>query len=303
MNNSQYLSPESMLQALPRVLQEDENMYALAVAVIQALDARQTENENLSIYPSIDNLPEGLLDILAYDFKIDWWNGDYSVEEKRRTLKDSWRVHRMLGTKAAVEAAISAIYPETKVQEWFEYGGKPYFFKLLIDLTDVLPNPDAHERILDRIRYYKNLRSHIEEIQYTIRSHYDAYARMGGCMAAVVSLPITEIPDTFDFEGVSHFGGVLASQFNQPIPEVPDELYFGNTARIGGTAASSHKMPVPEVADNLLFKGTSRMGGKAAARHNFAIPEADDALQFKGSVRAGGRTMTYTFMPVPEINS
>lgn len=70
-----------------------------------------------------------------YDFKVDWWDGDYSLEEKRRTLKDSWRVHRMLGTKAAVETAISAIYPNSAVKEWFEYGGRPYYFKLEINAT------------------------------------------------------------------------------------------------------------------------------------------------------------------------
>ena len=40
----------------------------------------------------------------------------------------------MLGTRAAVETAIRAIYPKTEVKEWFEYeGGKPYHFKLFID--------------------------------------------------------------------------------------------------------------------------------------------------------------------------
>ena len=76
-----------------------------------------------------------LLDILANDFKVDWWDANYTLEEKRRTLKDSWNVHRRLGTKAAVVLAISAIYPDTQVSEWWEYGGKPYHFKLLIDAT------------------------------------------------------------------------------------------------------------------------------------------------------------------------
>ncbi len=61
---------------------------------------------------------------------MDWWDSDYSTEEKRRTLAASWQVHKTLGTRAAVEKAASAVYPNTKVQEWFEYGGEPYRFKL-----------------------------------------------------------------------------------------------------------------------------------------------------------------------------
>jgi len=66
---------------------------------------------------------------------VDWWDYNYTLEEKRKTLKDSWNVHRTLGTKGAVEKAISAIYPGTEVREWFEYAGQPYHFKLLIDAT------------------------------------------------------------------------------------------------------------------------------------------------------------------------
>ena len=73
------------------------------------------------------------------------------VVEKRRMLKDSWRVHRMLGTKGAVEMAIAAIYPGTAVEEWFQYGGEPYHFKLTIDFTGEPDDPDRRERVMRRL--------------------------------------------------------------------------------------------------------------------------------------------------------
>lgn len=166
MNSAHALTAENLLRALPEVLRNDENMAALAASVAQVLAQRPEEIQRLSIYPRIDTLQEELLDILAYDFKVDWWDADYTLEEKRRTLKDSWRVHRMLGTKAAVEMAISAIYPETKVIEWFEYDGQPYHFKLLIDATFEGVNPEKHQRVLDRVEFYKNLRSVLDETEY-----------------------------------------------------------------------------------------------------------------------------------------
>lgn len=166
MNEKYGLTAENLLRALPQVLRNDEGMAALAAAIAETLSGRVGEIENLRVYSRIDELPEDLLDILAYDFKVDWWDGDYTLEEKRKTLRDSWRVHRMLGTKAAVETAISAIYPETKVTEWWEYGGEPYHFKLRLDATYENVDQEKHWRVMEKVEYYKNLRSVLDEIEY-----------------------------------------------------------------------------------------------------------------------------------------
>ena len=166
MNSAHALTAENLLRALPEVLRNDESMAALAASVAQVLAQRHEEIQRLAIYPRIDELPEELLDILAYDFKVDWWDADYTPEEKRRTLKDSWRVHRMLGTKAAVETAISAIYPDTEVKEWFEYSGEPFHFKLVINSTFEDVEMEKHQRVLERVAYYKNLRSVLDEVEY-----------------------------------------------------------------------------------------------------------------------------------------
>lgn len=169
MINAHGITKENLLVSLPTVLANDENMAALASAVAEVLAARVGEIGSVSIYAQIDKLPNELLDILAYDFKVDWWDADYSPEEKRQTLKDSWNVHRRLGTKAAVVTAISAIYPDTQVSEWWEYGGDPYHFKLLINATYENVDPVRHQRVLDRVSFYKNLRSVLDEVEY-----YDA---------------------------------------------------------------------------------------------------------------------------------
>lgn len=169
MNSAHGLTAENLLRALPTVLQNDPSMAALAASIAEKLAARPDEIRGLMIYTRIDELPEPLLDVLAVDFKVDWWDPDYSLEEKRKTLKNSWCVHRMLGTKAAVETAISAIYPDTRVVEWFQYGGRPFHFKLLIDATYEDVDPQKHKRVLERTEYYKNLRSHLDGVEY-----YDA---------------------------------------------------------------------------------------------------------------------------------
>ena len=121
MNDSRLgITGENLLRILPPALTQDPSMVALASAGAEALAARLAEIDRVRTISNIDGLEEAVLDILAHDFKVDWYDPEYSLEEKRRTLKDNWLVHRRLGTKYAVRTALNAVYPETIVQEWFE---------------------------------------------------------------------------------------------------------------------------------------------------------------------------------------
>ena len=173
------LNAETVFRSFPLVLSEDIDLYALGEAISLLVERHAKAIDLLVIYAKIDTLPEPLLDILAYDFKVDWWDADYTVEEKRQVLKDSWRIHRMLGTKGAVEQAISAVYPGTTVEDWFEYSGDPYHFRILLDVTSDSVNPTKHQRVIDRINYYKNVRSVLDDIEYAAGTVAPAYACTG----------------------------------------------------------------------------------------------------------------------------
>ena len=175
------LTTENMLRTLPSVLRNDSAMLALGTTIANVLSARPAEIDKLTIYAAIDRLPSPVLDILAQDFKVDWWDADYSLEEKRNTLKQSWHVHRTLGTKGAVETAISAIYPNTKVSEWFSYNGMPYHYKLLLDVTYESVAPSKHARVVERVAFYQNLRSVLDGIEYvaTPEGVCSAYCAVG----------------------------------------------------------------------------------------------------------------------------
>ncbi len=170
MSDSHGLTKENLLFTFPVSLRENPSIAALGNVTAEALAKRPEEIRRISIYPRIDELPEALLDILAYDFKVDWWDPNYSLEEKRRVFKDSWYVHRHMGTKAAVERAISAIYPHTQVLEWWEYGGEPYHFRLDINITNDHIDSDKQRRVLERLNFYKNLRSHNDGVTYFVEA-------------------------------------------------------------------------------------------------------------------------------------
>ena len=155
-------------ECLPEALKKDPKMVALANATAATLLDTSGIIDNVLIYSRFDELPEELVDILAYDLHVDWYDYSYPIEVKRRTIRDSIQVHRRLGTKYAVEKALGAVYPGTKVEEWFEYGGDPYKFRVVIGATEAGITADRQAAVLDRVRFYKNLRSHLEAISYQI---------------------------------------------------------------------------------------------------------------------------------------
>lgn len=163
MNELHEYSAVNFLGQLPRVLAEDKRMSALAAAIAKALATRLAELPEEEIYTRIDALPESLLDILAKDFKVDWYGYDYPIEVKREQIKTNCYVHRHLGTYGAVRKAISVIYPNSILEEWFDYGGDPYYFRIVLDLTEDPNVVLSHDEIVRAVNLYKSLRSHLED--------------------------------------------------------------------------------------------------------------------------------------------
>lgn len=162
MNESHGITKDNLLSSLPAVLAADENMKALAAAIAEALAGRVEEIGSLSIYAQIDRLPEELLDILAHDFKVDWYNASYDMDTKRELLLDSWRVHRILGTKRAVEIAVQDAFGGGKVQEWFEYSGEAYHFRVGgVDPNRITDGYGAFLEFLGKVKRQSAVLDHI----------------------------------------------------------------------------------------------------------------------------------------------
>lgn len=237
------ITKENLLLIMPPALTRDKSIMALAAADAEALAARLEEIDRVRIISNIDGLDEAVLDILARDFKVDWYDPDYSLEEKRRTVKSSWRVHKTLGTKAAVETAISAIYPETTVEEWFEYGGEPYHFRLRINLANDSGDITKQRRVFQRLNFYKSLRSHVDEVKYFLKPEkvwaYAGAAFMSSRREAAAYIPITVTPPGSRAEILAG-GGLLGAYLHiRTTAEVGPMKAAGGSAAAGGGAALS----------------------------------------------------------------
>ena len=171
------ITSEALLAALPRVLQEDPVTLGLASAIAAELNAVVCKISLENIYANIDSMDEALLDILAKDFKVDWWRADASIEEKRATLKTSWYVHRHLGTKSAVEVAIKDFIGTGTVQEWFEYGGQPHHFRIKNgDNTAILENLSQFLSVLRVVQRGSSVLDHLTALLNYLQTVWVGFA-------------------------------------------------------------------------------------------------------------------------------
>lgn len=164
-------SASNILETFPGSLARDDDKQKLAAAISDKLAELMHETDKAAIFPAIDKLDAEMLDILASDFKCEWYDSSGTLEEKRKTIKDCLFMHRYKGTKFAVETALRSIYETVKVSEWFEYGGEPYHFR--VEIFDSSNDTEKRQRILSKIEYYKNLRSVLDDVIFKAGANAD----------------------------------------------------------------------------------------------------------------------------------
>ena len=137
--------------------------------------------DKLSIYTRLDDVSEDVLDVLAVQFKVDWYNQSWPLETKRRVIKTALEVRRYYGTDWATETALRSIYPGSKIIEWYDYGGTPGHFIVECDMSDSWEQPSTAE--IKRItNIYKRMTAHLEHIRFIVTAERAVTAYAGGAL-------------------------------------------------------------------------------------------------------------------------
>ena len=189
---SKTVTTDALLSVFPAALGADKHLYALASSVATSLTQLYRSGDLAALYTRIDCLGGDILDILAYDFKIDWWDAGYSVDEKRRLFKSCWDVHRKLGTPAAIVSALSSVYKLATVREWWQYGGKPYRFRLSIDTAGEFFDSEKLNSVVQKATFYKNLRSVLEEVDFQIERSMELFVGLALQTGVVQNMTLSD---------------------------------------------------------------------------------------------------------------
>ena len=120
---------------------------------------------NVLIYPRIDKIEDKkLLDLLAWQFHIEGYEQAQTIQEKRNLIKNAIELHRYKGTPYAIKKVFQALGLDANLQEWFDYNGDPYKFKVFV--KTIIQDEDTYRSFIELINEYKNVRSWFDAIGF-----------------------------------------------------------------------------------------------------------------------------------------
>lgn len=137
----------------------------ISLAQVADVELGKINTDLLLIYPAIDSLNEQLIDYLAVQMHVDEYDDTENLDVKRQQVKQSFLLHRLKGTKYAVQKAVSTVYQSAKVEEWPEYSGEPYHFRVT-GITAPMNETKTINKLVRLINAYKNTRSWLDYVQF-----------------------------------------------------------------------------------------------------------------------------------------
>lgn len=160
-----------LVDLLPSSIGKDQTIQDISSAIQSHIDDVTAAIPSIEILRRLDELPEPMLRMLA------WENGVYStewqlattVEAKRQLVNDSFELNKRRGTRWAVERVFEVLDIPASLEEWFEYGGDPYTFRInVLDIGESGITAAQIKLIEKLIDEYKPLRAHNTSINIAL---------------------------------------------------------------------------------------------------------------------------------------
>ncbi|MDE7300118.1 MAG: phage tail protein [Lachnospiraceae bacterium] len=210
------LQDSQITQILPEYLSERESVQALSFALHKAVERLIRHCGNISVFSAIDTASGNILDLLAEELDTQYYDDSLPIDAKRKLIQNTLSWYMGTGTPGAVEELVTAVYGHGEVEEWFEYGGEPHFFRISITNMEVKPGQNKEFRhILSKI---KRLSAHLDAIRYVFHEEinqpirYELAMTFAGDFWPRSNLPLHLLNGTTRLDGRYPLSGYLSGQ-------------------------------------------------------------------------------------------
>lgn len=170
------LKKNTLLRETPNNLLHDEKVVNLTKSLQSSLDKMFEWAEKINYTMNLEQADDAVLDHLLWEKRITWFDGLALIdsrEQKIKFIQNAVKLHRLKGTPAAIELVCELLNVNTRLQEWFEYDGDPYHFKIeVMEISDRGLNEDTINLLERLVMEYKNVRSSLEAINIFFTSKH-----------------------------------------------------------------------------------------------------------------------------------
>ncbi|WP_302177268.1 phage tail protein [Megamonas funiformis] len=159
-------------QTVPFNIAKDKNIKDLSCVIDNiAIDIKQ-KTEMVLLLPKLKELPDSILNELAYQFHVDFYREYFDHDTKVKLIESSIATHKIKGTPYAVEKVCTDIFKSAKVIENWEYGGEAYHFKVSF-IKEAVTDVSKIDSLMEAISSTKNVRSWCDEIGFITETNND----------------------------------------------------------------------------------------------------------------------------------
>ena len=159
------LKDDSLQQILPSSIASDKTVQDIAKAISAKLQLINRQTELILLLPRLDELSEALIDELAWQYHVDFYDYQADIAKKRALVRNAIAWHRYKGTPAAVEDVCTAVFQSARVFEWWQYGGEPYHFQVRL-IEEGIPDNRVIDNLERAIQVTKNIRSCLDGLSF-----------------------------------------------------------------------------------------------------------------------------------------
>lgn len=178
-----------------RYMQADLTTQALCAALTPLLRDLGRETGLAILYPRIDELSGAALDELAWGLHVDAYDALADDTEKRKMIQNSYLIHKFKGTAYSVQKIMESVFGEAgTIEEWFQYSGKPYHFRMDVYCQNRGVTAAEQLRALQLVEAGKNLRSELDGIRLILSQGVTENTAAVGTWGALIEVyPMGEI--------------------------------------------------------------------------------------------------------------
>lgn len=190
------LSDLKLIDIVPGSISNDDQIRSMSDAIQLELDSIQQSISFIELYSRIDELPEPILRMLAWEHRVYQyeWQLAETIEEKRELVKNSFELNKRRGTRWSIERVFEILNINATLQEWFEYGGSPFHFRVSVyEKNGQAPTPEQVDLMFKMVSKYKPLRSPLEAVDLTTSTEGYAIAYTGAAVTATMVMEVAAV--------------------------------------------------------------------------------------------------------------
>lgn len=171
---------DTLYMSLPPNLQNKDTR-SLSVAFAKQVKKYLAYADRLNVWGNIDHLEPEHYDVFAACIAAPYYRSDFPDDKKLKLIKQNYSVRRSAGTQTAIDALLENVFDDARYIPWYEYGGKPYHFKVL--LFDVLKENNI-ELMSNAMKKVKAARSIMDAVDIGRIATNVTYCGVGSCIAS-----------------------------------------------------------------------------------------------------------------------